>query len=278
MRQENEDSVSSTSSVDVSEFGELPPITNFRTVLFDLDGTVYLDGDALPGAQAFITECLAAGCIVSYITNLSLFPKAHCLDALERIGMATTPRHVLTAVDVLMTTLDGRVRGRRIGALAADHVRERLRIAGYQVTDLNAGPPVEPLDALVVGQVPELHHAARDHVAGSIEQALPIFATSTRGQMPTRLPGVMSAGQVLAAVVGSAEPEVIDCGKPSTFFAAAVDELMELAEPVLVVGDSLESDIALAKGNGWFGMLVGDRPTEPAGWCRTTGRRTWSRC
>ena len=163
--------MSSTSSVDVSEFGELPPITNFRTVLIDLDGTVYLDGDALPGAQAFITECLAAGCIVSYITNLSLFPKAHCLDALERIGMATTPRHVLTAVDVLMTTLDGRVQGRRIGALAADHVRERLRIAGYRVTDLNAGPPVEPLDALVIGQVPELHNAARDHVAGAIERA-----------------------------------------------------------------------------------------------------------
>ena len=49
---------------------------------------------------------------------------------------------------------------------------------------------------------------------------------------------------------------MIDCGKPSTFFAAAVDELLELAEPVLVVGDSLEDDIALAKGNGWFGMLA----------------------
>ena len=58
---------------------------------------------------------------------------------------------------------------------------------------------------------------------------------------------------------------MIDCGKPSTFFAAAVDELMELAEPVLVVGDSLESDIALAKGNGWFGMLVGDRPDGAGG-------------
>ena len=87
--------------------------------------------------------------------------------------------------------------------LAADHVRDRLRIAGYRVTDLNAGPPDEPLDALVVGQVPELHHAARDHVRGVDRTGrLPIFATSTHGQMPTRLAGVMSAGQVLAAVVG----------------------------------------------------------------------------
>lgn len=258
---------SSTSRVDVSEFGELPPIANFRSVLLDLDGTVYLDGDPLPSAQEFITGCVEAGCLVSYITNLSLFPKAHCLDALERMGLATTPRHVLTAVDVMMTTLDGRVPGRRIGVLAAEHVRTRLQIAGYRVTDLNAGPPEGPLDALVVGQVPDLHPEAPVHVRGSIDARLPIFATSTHGQMPTRLAGVLSAGQVLAAVTGSAddEVEVVDCGKPSTFFAAAVDELMELADPVLVVGDSLESDIALAKGNGWFGMLVGERPEAVTG-------------
>ena len=157
---------SSTSRVDVSEFGELPPIANFRSVLLDLDGTVYLDGDPLPSAQEFITDCVEAGCLVSYITNLSLFPKAHCLDALERMGLATTPRHVLTAVDVMMTTLDGRVPGRRIGVLAAEHVRTRLQIAGYRVTDLNAGPPEGPLDALVVGQVPELHPEAPAHVRG----------------------------------------------------------------------------------------------------------------
>jgi HAD superfamily hydrolase (TIGR01450 family) len=257
--------VSRTHSVGVSEFGELPPVATFRTVLLDLDGTVYLDGDALPGAQEFIAECVASGCLVSYITNLSLFPKSHCLDALERIGMATTPRQVLTAVDVLMTTLDGRVRGRRIGVIAAQHVRDRLRIAGYRVTDLNAGPAAEPLDALVVGQVSELHRNAREHVTDSIDRQLPIFATSTHGQMPTRLAGVMSAGQVLAALVGSADLEVVDCGKPSTYFAAAVDELMVLADPVLVIGDSLASDIALAKGNGWFGMLVGDRPVGSSG-------------
>ena len=124
------------------------------------------------------------------------------------MGLATTPRHVLTAVDVMMTTLDGRVPGRRLGVLAADHVRTRLQIAGYRVTDLNAGPPEGPLDALVVGQVPELHPDAPVHVRGSIEARLPIFATSTHGQMPTRVAGVLSAGQVLAAVTGSADEEV----------------------------------------------------------------------
>ena len=216
----------------VPELDQLPPMGSFGTVLLDLDGTVYVDGDPLPGAAEFISLCVESGCLVSYVTNLSLWPKSHCLDALEAMGLPTTPSQVLTASDVLMTTLDGHASGRDLGVLAADHVMARLEIAGYRVHDLNVGPASAEIDALVIGQVPELTEAAPENTSAAISAGVPVFASSTQGQMPTRLEGVLSAAQVLEHVLAGRSTTVIDCGKPSNYYSAAIDELIEMADPI----------------------------------------------
>lgn len=248
----------------------VPPLGNFGTVLFDLDGTLYIDGDPLPGAAEFVGRCVDAGCLVGYVTNLSLHPKAHCLDALERMGLQPIPRQVLTAVEVLLSTLEGEVTGRRLAIIAADHVREHLELAGYRVVDLNREDPGDEVSAIVVGQVDHLTGDAAANADAALRAGVPVFASSTRGKMPTMLPGILSAGEVLSAVLHDHRPRVVDCGKPSSYFSAAIDELLQTADPVLVVGDSLESDIALARDNGWSGLLLGppveDGPLVPDYW------------
>jgi ribonucleotide monophosphatase NagD (HAD superfamily) len=76
------------------------------------------------------------------------------------------------------------------------------------------------------------------------------------------VPGVFSAVQVLERVLVAPNAEVVNCGKPSDSFATTIQNQLGPLERVLVVGDSLESDIALANNNGWSSLLLGSRPTS----------------
>jgi len=247
-----------------TELFALSVLDRFDNVLFDLDGTLYVDGDPLPGAQQFLEACISFQCSMSFVTNLSLWPKQHCLDALRLMGQSPSPDQVVTAVDVVVSMLEQRIVGVELGVVAAEHVHRRLSALGYHVHDLVRAPASCQLDAIVIGQVPELSDDARHNVSTSGGGAVQVFATATGGRMPTRLPGVFSAVQVLERVIVDPNVEVVNCGKPSDAFAGTIQKQLGSLERVLVVGDSLESDIALANTNGWSSLLLGDRP-NPAG-------------
>jgi len=230
----------------------------YRTVLLDLDGTVYLDWKPLPGAAEFVHACEAAGATVGFLSNLSLWPKGHCLDALEAMGITANPSQVLTAVDTLCHTVGRQVRGRSIARLTADHLAWRLDLAGYRTIDLHGAelPPVEEIDALVVAQCEHLDERAVRRAADLVAAGVPVFSTSTKGKMPTRKDDVLAAGEVVQAIAEHVEFTPIDCGKPSQIFAEAAASLLDIVEPVLLVGDGLDTDIALANNNGWASLLV----------------------
>ena len=111
----------------------------------------------------------------------------------------------------------------------------------------------------MIGQVLEPSSKVSRNVSISGGCAVPVFATATRGRMPTQLPGVFSVAQVLQRVLVKSHAEVVNCGKPSTAFATTIKSQLGPSERVLVVGDSSESDIALANINGWSSLLLGDR-------------------
>jgi len=245
-------------------------LTRYATVLFDLDGTVYVDWTPLPGAAEFIRACEGAGARVGFLTNLSLWPKGRCLDALEAMGIKANPSRVLTAVDTLCHTVGRELQGRVVATLAAEHVARRLELAGYQTIDL-----LDPrhtiagrVDGVVVAQCERLDDEAVRVAAALVAAGTPLFSTSTRGKMPTRKDEVLAAGEVVAAIRSLVEVDPVDCGKPSQIFAEAASSILNLVEPVLVVGDALDSDIALANNNGWESLLVSQarEPAPPVAW------------
>jgi ribonucleotide monophosphatase NagD (HAD superfamily) len=74
-------------------------------------------------------------------TNLSLWPKDHCLHALRRMGQSTSPEQVVTAVHVVVSMLEQRMIGVEVGVVAAEHVQRRLSALGYHVNDLVRDSP-----------------------------------------------------------------------------------------------------------------------------------------
>ncbi len=115
----------------------------FAGYALDLDGTVYLGDDALPGAVEAIRRLRELGRGVVFVTNKPLETAADYAAKLTRLGMPCEASDVVTATDALLAYLAAKHPDSRVLAVAEPAVQAALRGAGHQVTD-------EPAEAEVV--------------------------------------------------------------------------------------------------------------------------------
>ena len=103
----------------------------FDGYAFDLDGTVYLGDEALPGAVACIGRLRAGGTPVAFVTNKPLEMAAQYAAKLTRLGIPATENDVVTAVDSLLHYLSVNHAGATVLTVAEPAVDDALRRAGF---------------------------------------------------------------------------------------------------------------------------------------------------
>lgn len=231
----------------------------FDGYALDLDGTVYLGDELLPGAAETVRALRDAGARVVFATNCPLDSAAHYAAKLTRLGIPTEARDVVTAVDALVRYLRAHHAGRSLLLIAEDVVVERLRAEGFAIA--------EPADVVVVSfdrtfDYAKLHaayRAVREHGAA-------IVATNPDPYCPTPDGGLPDCAAMLAALEActGARAEAI-VGKPSRHMAEALLERLAV-EPArtAVVGDRLATDVAMAHELGATGILVLSGATDAA--------------
>jgi NagD protein len=220
----------------------------------DLDGTVYLGDDLLPGAGEAIAALRARGARVVFVTNKPLETAADYAAKLTRLGVPARPGDVVTAVDALVRYLAAHHPGRRALLVAEHVVADRLRAEGIP---LSAGP--EDADVVVVSfdrtfDYAKLHAAYR----AVRERGAAIVATNPDPYCPTPDGGLPDCAAMLAAVEActGARAEAI-VGKPSEHMASAfLDRLGVAPARAAVVGDRLMTDVAMGHAVGAAGILV----------------------
>ena len=74
----------------------LQEISGLRGVVFDLDGTLYQDGAALPGAREVVDRLRAAGVEVGFLTNTTSKSRRAVADKMRRLGFAVTDAEVFS--------------------------------------------------------------------------------------------------------------------------------------------------------------------------------------
>src|SRR3954471_15194305 len=89
----------------------------YAAVLFDLDGTLYLSGEPLPGAAAFVAACRRAGARVGFLTNTSAVDRAACAARLATAGIGAAVDEIVAAPQAmaLAMTADGVTRAACVG-------------------------------------------------------------------------------------------------------------------------------------------------------------------
>lgn len=227
--------------------------------LIDLDGTLYADGAAVPGAAAALGRLRAAGAPFRLVTNTTSRSRAMLVERLRGYGFAVHPDELVTA-----TVAGGELARQRGHVRAAPFLPEAalpdlapLDLAGG--TSGRAPPPGWRADAVLVGDVGErwtyaLMQEAFEWLLGGAE--LVALSRDRYWRKEGRL--ALDAGPFVAGLEYAAGRTAVVAGKPSAgFFGAALAGLrIPTPRAVAMVGDDLWSDVQGAQAAGLQGWLV----------------------
>jgi HAD superfamily hydrolase (TIGR01450 family) len=220
--------------------------------ILDLDGTVYLGSEPLPGAVEAIAALRAAGSRFIFLSNNPLERSTTYAARLRGMGVPVEDDDVVSSIDALIGYLRDRP-ARRILAVAEEVVTDEIRAAGHELTD-----DPRQADAVVVSWDRTFTYDKLQRAFIAVRNGARLIATNGDPYCPTPDGGMPDCGALLAAIevsTGIAAEAVV--GKPSEHIARVA--LQRLGLPpgeVVMVGDRLLTDVAMARATGMVGALV----------------------
>ena len=242
---------------------DLPQLAAY---LFDLDGTIYLGEDIIPGAPEAIARLKARGAGVMYITNKPLSKPDEYAEKLTRLGLPTTPEEIITSSMVLADYLRDHEPGALVFLIGEQVLRDDLAAAGMRLVE-------DWSDAEVVVLSWD-RHFGYDKLNGALQALLRgarLYATNPDVVCPVDVGEVVpDCGAIIAAVHACSGrlPDYV-AGKPGSMLPlGALARLGVKPADAALVGDRLETDIACGNRAGMLTIAVltgvADRETAEA--------------
>lgn len=235
-----------------------------QAYLFDLDGTLWRGGTALPYAAETVTELLRRGAQVRYLTNNSSVTPAGLEAKLAALGFPVEAGWAV-GTGPLAARLARESGFQRVFAVGSPELEESLMAEGLTITE-------DSPDLVLAGICRTFTYDLLARAMQPIRAGVAFWATNRDTTFPMeggRLnPG---AGGMVAALeaCGGAAPRVVGKPSPDLIFAGLASCQVSPSD-ALVVGDRLDTDIAAGVAAGvptWL-VLTGvetERPASQAG-------------
>lgn len=226
--------------------------------ILDLDGTVYLGEQLVPGAREAVAWLRGHGRPVIFLSNKPLEPSAHYAAKLTRLGIPATPYDVLNSTQTLMhmlraDVLGAQYAGARLFVIGEPALWEELRAEGFALTRR-----LEEIDIVVVAFDRTLDYAKLNLAHQALVRGARFFATNADRTCPVEGGAIPDCGPVIAFLETSTGRQVEwVAGKPArAMLDAAVARLGVPLERCLMVGDRLATDMAMGLAAGMDTALV----------------------
>ncbi|MGY2874880.1 glycerol-1-phosphatase [Marmoricola sp. URHA0025 HA25] len=218
----------------------------------DLDGVVYVDDHAVPGAVEALEDARQAGMHLAFITNNASRTPAVVAKQLRTLGIPVEESDVVTSAQAAAGLLAGRVpEGSAVFVIGGDGLHAALQERGLEpVTRIDEEPV-----AVIQGYGPEMPWRQVIDGAILVRQGLPWVVSNMDLTVPTRHgPGPGNGTLVnLVSTYAGRSPEV--AGKPERpLFEETLARVG--GERPLVIGDRIDTDIDGAHNVGWDSLLV----------------------
>lgn len=236
--------------------------------IIDLDGTVYRGGTLLPGAPDGVRSLRNAGLKILFFSNNPIRDGESYASHLTELGIPTDAREACSSGVVTTEYLRENHENDRILLIGAEGLREQIQAAGLELT----ATPTEA-DVLVASWTPEFDYADMQDALDAMDDGVAFLGTDPDRTFPaedgTQVPG---SGAIIGAVSATVDrdPDAV-LGKPSeAALEFALGRLGVDPESCLVVGDRLDTDLAMGDRAGMTTVLVetgivdpGDIPSSP---------------
>lgn len=227
-----------------------------RGYIFDLDGTIYLGNDVLPGALQTIRHLAAAGCEVLFLSNNPTREINDYVIKLNAFGIPAHPGNILTTLETTTRWLRQHAPGATVFPIGEEPLKRSLASAGIRMSE-----HAEEID-IVIASYDRTFDYRKLQIAFDaivVHKRARLIATNPDRFCP--FPGGRGEPDA-AAIIGAVEGCTgIRCeqvlGKPDPFMLeAALQRLGLTASECVMVGDRLGTDIAMAIGAGMDSALV----------------------
>jgi NagD protein len=237
---------------------------NMDGFIFDLDGTIYLGEQALPGAVELVAKLREREKSILYVTNKPLQTRVEYAEKLTRLGMPTHPEDILTAAVALGSYLLQTQPDLRYYVVGEESLKHELAEMGLHILDeLNGQDAQQVIDpagiqAVVVAFDRSLDYRKLNTAYQALLNGAMFFATNADKACPMPGGSIPDAGATIAALEYLTGKKMdFLAGKPSAWMAEMAQQRLQIPpERCLLVGDRLETDIRMGQRAGLNTALV----------------------
>jgi HAD superfamily hydrolase (TIGR01457 family) len=231
----------------------------YKGWLFDLDGTIYRGDGLIAGAGGVISALRDAGRRVVFLSNKPIQTRADYAAKLTRLGIPTDPEEVINSSLVLARHLQRLDPGAPCFVIGEPPLVAELRAHGFEVRrDADVGWVVIAFDRT-------FDYAKLNTALQAVKRGARLIATNPDRTCPTEEGEIPDCAGMIAAVeaVTGKRVEVV-VGKPSPIILEVALERLGLpAADCVMVGDRIETDIAMGRALGLSTILVLTGVTAP---------------
>lgn len=225
-----------------------------RGAIVDLDGTVYVGETLVDGAEDGVDALRVAGVDPLFFSNNPTRGGDAFVERLVEMGVDARPGEACSAADVTAEFLLTEHGDDSVYLVGSDGLARLLDARGVALTD----DPVDA-DVLLASWTDEFGYDDLQAALDGLDDETTFLATDPDRTYPTGdgafVPGTGAISGSLAAAAGRAPDRVL--GKPSpTALAFALDRIGAPPEDCLVVGDRLNTELAMGARAGMTTVLV----------------------
>lgn len=219
-------------------------------VFLDLDGTIYLGKELIPGAIDFLQRCSENGIRRFFLSNNSSRSVTQYLTKLHNLGIPASQEDILLSTHDLLAWLDknGVTKTWLIGT---EGMREMLENHGIATTS-------EDPEYVVLGYDTEISYEKIAQGSIYLHRGIPLVASHPDMVCPSPDGGLPDVGAYLAMLKATTGVDPVHItGKPNAgMILHKIEQLGLLPHRCAMVGDRLYTDIAMANRAGCIGILV----------------------
>jgi phosphoglycolate/pyridoxal phosphate phosphatase family enzyme len=229
----------------------------FRAVIFDMDGVLYLGHRAVPGVPEAIAKLRANGVRVFFLTNNATRSRATLVRKLAKMGIKARKNEIDTSAYAAAKYISSKKPGARVFVFGERGLKDEIRSAGLRI--VGAG---KKCDYLVTGLDRHATYGKLSDALHQLQKGVKWVCCNFDPTLPESNGRHMPGSGALASALtyaSSRKPDIV-VGKPNPQIIMPI--LAESAKlrikksEIALVGDRLEIDIALANAAGITPILV----------------------
>jgi NagD protein len=225
----------------------------YSAYIFDLDGTIYLGDELLPGAAETIAALRAAGRRTIFLSNNPTKTRDQYAAKLSHMGIPTPIDDIVNSSFVMARWLGREAPDATLFVVGEEPLIGELRGAGFRLAER-----ADEIDIVVASFDRTFVYHKLQVAFDAIRNGARLVATNPDRYCPTPGGGEPDAAAIIAAIEActATKCETI-VGKPSPIMVATIMNLLRLPpEQCIMVGDRLETDIKMGIDAGMATCLV----------------------